>query len=277
MKKKTAIILCTAVILLFAAVYTFYASFNGSLIKKTIMTGKAKSYVAQTYPGQDLNVSFSVYDFKCSAYFCRVQSPVSEDTAFDVYETRDGNMADDYDLSVTNKENTISRLSRQLDIAVEQVFLPAYPHRTRLAMCDFYSETEFDRSKFELDMPLDLTRLPHPAELTIWVETSHVEPTWEEAAELLREAVRITEELNMDIRYFSISVEYPYREDDDEIKPIEYSSIVGADAVPKETILGDGLEELLDSERQRREQELIDLEKADELEKYQEDAPPSNE
>lgn len=258
--KKSVVIFSVIIAVLLIGVYAVYASFNGSLIHKAILTDTARDYIAENYPSQELEVDYAVYDFKLGGYHCDVQSPTSVDTAFDVYETSDGKLEDDYEIAVVNKENTIRRISIELDRAVDEIFPPAFPHRTRLVMCDYCYKDEIDRSKFELDMKLDLACLPQPAELTVWVETSGAEPTWEEAARLLREMAHTTDDLGLDISYYSISVEYPYDETDGERKPSDYGSIVGASEVPKEIVESDGLEAFLAAEREKREleQQMID-------------------
>lgn len=257
MKKKTIFITVAIILVLFAGLYYIFTSFNGSLIHKARVRDKVRDYLNEYYPKQGLDVAPTIYDFKNNQYFCHVQSIISEDTAFDVFEMKGGELRDDYQFSVVEKENTIRRLSMLLDQMVEEKIKVAYPYKTRLILCDFYYGIEFDRSKFKLDMSLELDNLPHPAALTLWVESTNTEPTWEEAADYLREAVRVTEAENLDISYFSISVEYPYNGEEGDYKPADYNSIVGINDVPKDVITGEGLEELLEEERIKREEELL--------------------
>lgn len=259
--KRALIITGIIVTFLLVFIYLIFMSFNGSLIHRIVFTNQTKEYVRENYPGEEWEISFAVYDFKMNNYLCHIQSPSSIDTAFNVYETQDGKPADDFEIAVINKENTIYRMARELDTLTDEIILPAYPHRTRLMMCDFNYTEEIDRSKFELDMEFDYKNISNPIELTIWVETSQSEPTWEEAAKLFREAVSITEKLGINVSYFSISVEYPYTEVEEELVPIDYNSIVGAFEVPKEIILSDKLEDFLNEERLRREQEILEMDK----------------
>lgn len=257
--KRKKVILIGVFILLFAGVYSFYASFKGNIIRKIIVTQKVKDYIAENYPEQEFKISFATYNFKMSEYCCHVQSPVSKDTSFTVYASRHNELEDDYDFRVEKRQNTIQRISQELDHQVEEILEQKYAHRTRLVLLRFVHEEEIDPAQFELDMKADLHKLPHQVELTVWVETSYAQPTWEEAADLLRELVTITEDNDIDISYFSISVEYPYEDGE---KPMDFSSIVGIFEITKEIIKSDELEEYLEMEREKREEEEKALEKA---------------
>jgi hypothetical protein len=259
MKKQTVVLACIAALVILGIPYAVFASFNGSVVMKAVTTRAAKAYAAEQYPDLGLSVSNAIYDFKSNVYCYHAQSPSSEDTHFEIFRTRDGEMRDDYAVSVADGSNTISRLSEEMNADMEAVLLPVYPHRTRLAMCDFYYGEEFDQSKFKTDMALNWSDLPHPAELTLWVETSGDTPTWEEEEALLREAAALTEQCGMDIRYYSILLECKYEEGEDgKRKPVEYNSDVSALDVPRDVITGDGLADFLAQEKAARAQEKLD-------------------
>lgn len=247
MSKKSLIGLLAVVVLIAGGIYWFYASFNGILIAKLSLTLRARDYVAETYPGEALMVDFANYNFKDKTYRCRVSSPTSEDTRFDVFRSGEG-LDDNYDYYVTGGENTVERLSRLLDRGVEEVFLPVFSRRTRLSICDFYYGGDFDKSAFTLDMPLDAAKPPQPVELTLWVESSRETPEFDELYEVFREVAALCRKLSLDVAYFTIALDYPYDDSDGERKPVEYSSEVRAEDVPRELIEGGGLEDFIEAQ-----------------------------
>lgn len=270
-KKKVIIIVCIVLVLLLVPVYLVYASFNGSIMKKYMVTKEAKTYVSKHFREEDFVVSKARYDFKLCGYFCNVQSKTSEDTRFSVYKWSNREMDDDYDLCVNKKENTIRRLAQELDEWSEKTLKKAYPYKTDLVMCDFYYGEEFDRDKFSLDMEFDMSDLPHPISVNIWTETKGKAPTWEELGERLQELVKITDKLGVYPEYFSMWIKYKewYMEGEDKEKP--YSTVQAFD-VPREVIEGEDLDEYLEKEKNRVENEEKDIrEQESRNEKYEQE------
>jgi hypothetical protein len=247
-------------VLIFAGAYSIFASFNGSIIKKVITTSKIEDYVAKNYPGQPYEVGFCQYDFKCMMYFCNVQSSESEDTSFTVWDSSDG-LIDDYERSVTGRENTMLRLSIALGDYAEELLKRIYPHRTLLVMCES-SDTviEKDVAGLTLDMPFDAKSFPISTTLTVWVETSGDKPTWEELAQRFRELEELIREELPSVEYYTIYLQDKYIEEDGELKPVDYNFEVCAFNVPRNVITSDGLETYLSEVRvaQDTEKEVIE-------------------
>lgn len=267
-KKKVIIIVVIVLILILIPAYLVYASFHGSIIKKYMVTKEAKAYVSKHFNEEDFVVSKARYDFKLCGYYCNVQSKTSRDTRFSVFKRSKGEMDDNYDLCVNRKESTIGRLSRELDEWSDKTLKKAYPHKTDLVMCDFYGGEEFDLDKFTLDMELDMSNLPHPIEVNIWTETEKESPTWKELGERLRELVKITDKLGVYPEYFSMWLEY--KESDMEgADKAKLHSTVQVFEVPREVIEGEGLDEYLEKEKIRVENEIREMQEQEFLnEKY---------
>lgn len=267
MNKKRAVRIVIAAVLLavLAFAYWVFASFNGSLIKKAVTTAKVRDYIEETYPGQPFEVERCRYDFKMMGYFCKVQSTESEDTYFLVWETGEG-MADDYEVSVLQRQNTLQRLSMALDDYTEALMSRIYPYRTSLIICDSASTlTEEDYQVLEPDMPFDVNTFPLPADLTVWVETQNDAPSWEELAERLRELEALTREELPFVERFSVSVQSTYLDEDGEYVPSDYNAEVCAFDVPREVITGNGLEDYLAEVRARQEAELAAIERGENI------------
>ena len=256
-KRKAAIIVVIAILIVLLGIISYlYFSFNGSLIVKMIRTKEAKNYVAETYSGEELDVSFAVYDFKMGLYMCRVDSPKSQDTSFYVWKDRSGTVCDDYEYLVTQRGNTVTRLSQELDRYAEQELLKVLPYKTSLILCDFYSPYEdADRAKLELDMPLDVKALPHPAELTVWLETQNDKPSWDELAVRLREIEKLMRDIVPDTEYYSLNIQKRYALVGDEVVSNTSDDDVSVYGVPRSVITGDGLEAWLAEEKAKQDAE----------------------
>ncbi len=246
MKPKTKLIIKISVVTaLLAMAYSVFASLNGSMIKKFVITSKVKDYVAKTYIGQPFEVEFCQYNFKTMSYYCYVQSTASEDTHFTVWEDEDA-MADDYERSVTGRENTLFRLSVSLSEYVEQLFRSIYPHPTSNVFCDTSENvSEKEIAQLTLDMPFDVKNFPLSTTLMVWVETSNEKPTWEELGIRFRELEELTRDELPCVEYYSIWLQDKYVEKDGELQPANYNSKVCAYNVPREVIIGNNLEDYL--------------------------------
>lgn len=175
----------------------------------------------------------------------------SLDSQFTVYEGRTHTIEDDYEIMIDQKWQTVDRLEREINEWIDDVFLSRYPHRSEFAVCGFVNEREIDYSKFELNMVLDKANPPIPLELTIWSETEQQEPTWEELARYLKDMAQLTQELGINVEYFSAMVEFPY--DSKDVKP--NSSGVCVYGVPRKVIEEDEIMEYLEQVQKELEQE----------------------
>jgi len=260
MKKKILIIILAVTVPLLCFAYWFFASFNGSLIRKIVMTAQAKEYVAANFPDKELAVDFADYDFKMNGYYCDVHTNPDSDYHFIVYKNGDGKLTDDFEHRVLNKENTILRLSLALDDYTDDFLSVNFPHRTSLTLCDAdWEALEQQRDAISLDMPFALETFPFSCTMTVWVETAKDTPDWAELAERLRELYEITKDAYPFVTHYSLSIQAPFIETDGEWGPEDYSSEVSVYDVPREVIAGNELETWLEAERLRQEKELEEL------------------
>jgi len=260
MKKKICIIILAVTVPLLCFSYWVFASFHGSLIRKIVMTAQAKEYIAGNYPDKDLFVDFADYDFKMSGYYCDIHTDPESDLHFMVYEGGDGNLTDDYELRVLNKENTILRLSLALDDYTDDFLSANFPHRTSLTLCDAdWDALEKQRAAIPLDMPFDLETFPFSCTMTVWAETAKGTPDWEELAERLKELYEVTKDAYPFVTHYSMSIQAPFIEIEGEWGPEDYSADVSVFDVPREVIAGNELETWLEAERLRQEKELEEL------------------
>lgn len=214
MKKKIIIALSIIGFSTICVLYFLYASFNGSIIQKCITTSKVKDYVKEHYDINEYDVEFATYDFKMVGYYCNVQSKTSEDTRFEVYKSGD-EYTDDYEFRVSKKENTIGRLSRNLDDYIEDFLEKNYPHRTVLSLLDIDGEiTDEMRDKLKLDMEFDMDTFPLPLSLTVWTETCNEYPSYDEVEKDLYELYDLTSSKGLNIKTYSLAIYEKFEEDE---------------------------------------------------------------
>lgn len=240
------VILCIIAALLIGFAGMIYFAFNGSVIKKHSINKKAVEYVNEKYSDRDYVVGNTVYDFKMNDYYTLVKSGSSQDDHFTVWIHEDGTASDTYEYDVLSMNNTVRRyeseIRDQLDARIEK----AYPYKTRLLFVEFATCIPIDPSGFTLDMPVDVGHAPHPLELVLWTETHKDEPSYEELADILRETLRLTDSMGIDIEYFSIALESKYYVDEyDMLMPSDFTNECYSSCIPREIILSDELVEYL--------------------------------
>lgn len=258
MRKKTVFIILAVILAIVLGFGVWmYLAFNGSLIRKLVMTKQAEQYVAQVYAGEDLVVDFATYDFKMGGYSCNVHSPSGGDLYFSVYQNSDGNLTDDFALRVLAKENTIFRLTGNLDDFTEEFLAKNFPHRTTLVMCDVDGEiTDAMRNKLRINMPFSIDGFPLPCEMGVWTETAGDAPTWEEAAERLKELRRLTKDVFPFVTSYHLGIQNRYVETDGEWEPEDSGAGVYVFDVPAEVIDDDdAFADWMVKERRRQEAE----------------------
>lgn len=242
MKKRTKTALAMAAVLLVLAGLhcVLILPLNGSIVHKAALTRRVREYVAETY-GEGFTVVQAIYDLKMDTYSCYVQSDTSVDTHFRVYEGKDDALTDYYDFEVLQKENTIGRLTRQMDDRMERDFLPAYPWECVNYMCGFEQDlldsgTAKEREGFVLDMALDMQNPPLPLELTLWVVRD--DPSWEALAESLRKAAETADSLSWNVSLYSMTLHKPVADDE---KPVNTATDFCVYQIPREAIDADSL------------------------------------
>lgn len=256
MRKKIIIIISVILLVILGFGFWLYLSFNGSILKRLVMTKNAEQYVQMFYPDEDLEVDFAVYDFKMCAYYSKVHAPSGGDLYFHVYRNSDGELTDDFGIRVLQKENTILRLGTELDEYTKKFLAESFPHRISLAMCSVTEElTESVRNGLTVNMPFDSSDYPLPTEMTVWVETAGEKPSWEEMAERLRELRAVTKEAFPFVTRYSVSIQDRYVEKDGAYGPADHSGDISVFGVPAEIIETDRLENWLENEKQKQKAE----------------------
>jgi hypothetical protein len=219
MKRKRihwSTIIFLVILLLFVG---FFASvimaFYGNPITAVIATVKIRNYVEDTYPDMDLEVPKAGYNFKFEEYLSHVKSKTSPDTHFEVSWVK-GKIFDTYESFVTGRINTFDRLNREFSDKVEQIIQNEFPYETSMLFADLGKE-EQNISHLTLDMPLDPSNPPMPADLTIYIMSHDV--SYEFLSARLLELQRIMEENRIPMEAYSIVIEEPLIEGEGKADP----------------------------------------------------------
>ncbi len=224
MKKKFPLIRIIAVFSCLALCYIIFGlinSFYGNPVSATIATNKIHTYIAKTYPENNFIIEKATYNFKDSSYSSIVHSPTSEDTIFRVYE-QNGRIEDDYAYEVANNFTTYRRLEDALDKEVETIIKKEYPYQMRLIGAKMPDVPDSEQY-FTLDMPYHIQELPLPIEVLVWTGTD--KPSYEIMAERLLELKSLMEKYKIPVEYYSMNLEYPYHEENGELKPDIFDSL----------------------------------------------------
>lgn len=205
-KKKLAIIVTTVLFLcIFGIVLMFINSFWGNPISAAIATRSIKSYVKETYPDMDLEISDAKYNFKFNSYVSWIQSKTSKDTNFTV-DWSDGAIYDSYEYDVLGRYRTFERLSTEFSQKVVEIVRKEFKYETSILYGDF-GKSELDLSKLTLDMPLDFNNLPLPTDLTVYIMSDEI--SYEVLSAHLLELYRIMESHQIPIDQYTVVIEEP--------------------------------------------------------------------
>lgn len=202
------IVLLVLVLLPVVFVLNIVFSFYGNPVTKAVASSGIRKYVKETYPDMNLEVSKTGYNFKIGEYLSHVQSKDSVDTNFTV-RWEDGNIKDTYEEDVINHWTTYERLQREFSQALKEITAKEFPYETSMVFGDFGVKGE-GMSELELDMPLDMKRLPIPATLTIYFFSKEV--NYELFKERLLEISGIVERHELDISFYNVVMQEPMEE-----------------------------------------------------------------
>lgn len=184
-------------------------------IAETVIDPRAAQYIAQTYPGNDFEVSDAYYVFKDNCYRASVTSASSGDTRFHVdFDDKFLQMKyDSYELHVLSGGNTFKRIQEDYNGLIKQALqgLPGI-HIGQGEFCR-YSETAggtlyfspngLDGSTLELDRKYDVAAMGWDygyITLTVLEEEGNI--NLEHAAEVLAELDRILTEAG--VGYYAV-------------------------------------------------------------------------
>jgi hypothetical protein len=254
MKKNKFITILTSLFILAFLGYIAYCinAFTGNPISKAIATSKIRSYVNKTYSTLDLMVPEAKYNFKDSSYYSIVKSETSEDTHFSI-SYGNGRINDSYEYEIGNKYTTYSRLSNELDKTIEDILAKDFLYKTDMVLADFTAKLE-NYDKLTLDMPLDITNLPLPAQLSVYIYSDEI--NFDILAARMLEVRDIMKSHNIKIDIYSIILEDPDQE--------ARKTGVGQETLylydfPADKIKEDGLADILKvyKEQKDKEDELI--------------------
>lgn len=186
----------------------FINAFTGNPVSSAIATKKITSYVNKTYTSLDLVIPKAKYNFKDSSYYSIVKSKTSKDTHFTI-SYGNGRINDSYEYEIGNKYTTFSRLSDELDKTIEDILKKEFPYQTDMVLADFAKDTD-NYNKLTLDMPLDITDLPFPALLNVYIFSEEI--TYDFLADRMLEVKNIMNSHNIKIDTYSIILEDPDEE-----------------------------------------------------------------
>jgi hypothetical protein len=208
--KWLSVILIAVMLLMVGFVVSFITAFYGNPITEMIVTSKIRSYVEETYPDLDLEVTKAVYNFKFQDYVSRVQSKTSVDTGFSV-SWEDKTIHDTYENDVVKHYRTYERLQMEFSEIVEDTVGREFPYETYILFADFDKSMD-DFSSLTLDMPLNTGEIPVPVSLTIYFY--HDKINYEVFCDRLLELYDIMNKNNIRMDYYSVVMEEPPTKDE---------------------------------------------------------------
>ena len=233
MKKKSLFLRILAAGTGLVIILLLFSVLNGTVgnpISAYLATNKIRTYVADTYAEDNLIVDQATYNFKDSSYGSLVHSPTSEDTIFRV-SMRKGRIEDDYPYEVANKFTTLRRLEDALNEEVEAIIKEGYPYEMRLIGAKMPDKESQDLT---LDMAYDIQELSGPIEVIVWTSTD--KPSYDIMAQRMIELKKLMEQKELPIDRYSISLEYPYHEENGELMPDIFDSLT-VDGFPAEQLV----------------------------------------
>ena len=123
MKKTTKIIVKIGAFILIGGILWIGNGFVGNPISKFLANSSAKTYIAETYPGMEIEREKAIYNFKSGGYYVLIKSPTSIDTHFVLNITPIGDIrSDSYEYDVLGKFNTWNRVNADYRKMVDSVF-----------------------------------------------------------------------------------------------------------------------------------------------------------
>lgn len=159
MKKLFKIIAAVAAVLLIIGLLFIYNAFCGNIFSAMYAKHQIEQYINENFTDNSYQISNAQYNFKMGTYVCNITDPNSADGSFTASYS-EGEVYDDYDIMVTQKQNIIMRLEEGFRNDVGQI-LDNY-----LTEPDFgfgtiiYGDSEIDTSKLSLDMTFDTKNMP---------------------------------------------------------------------------------------------------------------------
>ncbi|BCJ93827.1 hypothetical protein acsn021_13960 [Anaerocolumna cellulosilytica] len=224
-------------------------SMVGNPISAYIATNKIRTYITEAYPAENLIIDKASYNFKDNSYGCVVHSSTSEDTIFFV-SVRYGKINDDYPYEVANKYTTLRRLEDALDKEVEAIIKDGFPYQMRLFGAKIIED---DVQNLTLDMPYNIKELPGSIEVIVW--TCAEKPSYDIMAQRMLELKNLMEHYDIPVERYSLSLEYPYHEEDGQLIPDMFDSLTVNEFPAEQLIDSSDLPRLLEEYAVKKETE----------------------
>ena len=226
MKKKITEmrILIAILLILGIGIFSIVNSFCGNPIYAFIATAKIQEYVEMNYQHINAQIEPVSFSFKNGgSYSALVRSQDSIDTVFRVrWYNGDHRLDDDYQSEVANLMTTLRRIDDDLDATVERILATQFPYETRLVGCRHKPDLQLEECLVR-DMRLDIKNPPIPIELVVWCSAES--PDYIVLAERMLELRDIMETNDIPVAYYSVSVEYPYVMEENNLEPIQWDSV----------------------------------------------------
>lgn len=161
-------------------------------------------YADDHFASQGFEYSNATYEPKTDTYTVRASSKTSADTYFDIFRRgSDGVIGDDYEISVNQRANTISRLQLEIEKNVGELLKDFIMEQ----VCVF-AALETDESTvadvLPMDMKLDMSSIPVPLTLTVWFDSPGTDVST--LAKVLIELKALMEDNDVDVDSYSVSL-----------------------------------------------------------------------
>lgn len=159
MKKMVKIIAAVVAVVLIVGVLFVYNAFCGNIFSGMYAKHQIEQHINENFANHSYEISDARYDFKTGLYTCDITDPNSADGSFTASYSG-GEVYDDYEIMVTQKQNTLIRLDEGFRYDVQPI-LDKY-----LTEPDFgygsilFGDSEVDTGRLSLDMTFDTKNMP---------------------------------------------------------------------------------------------------------------------
>lgn len=158
-KKVLKIAAALMAALLTVGVLFFYNAFCGNVFSAMYAKKQIEKHIENKFAGNNYEITDAQYSFKMGNYICHIVDPCSEDGSFSASYSG-GEVYDDYELRVTQRQNTLMRLDMGFRDDVDKILdkylsEPEFGYGTVI-----YGDSEIDTSMLSLDMTFDTKNMP---------------------------------------------------------------------------------------------------------------------
>lgn len=159
MKKIGKIVAAAVAFLLIIGVLFVYNAFCGNIFFAMYAKHQIERHISENFTDNSYEISNARYEFKTGAYICNITDPNSADGSFWAYYSG-GEVYDDYDVMVVQKQNTLMRLEEGFRDDVDPI-LDKYLTDSEWGFGSITNgDKEVDTGKLSLDMTFDTKNMP---------------------------------------------------------------------------------------------------------------------